>query len=229
MSEEVIEEKDKNIINETQRQSVEPQPLSKDTPVQEEIDISLKEKQKDEKTKVNARDNSYLKDIINAPKEQPDGGTSNHDEIKKRILSDSKPTISSLDSEYNEEDNDGIAELIVEILDWVLVEGLTWYSMSDSSKAYETDNQKKKILKKYLGKYLKKKQKKYPLEFFLIGAFLGIYLMAARKAHKDRKVNKPIKEEKERQQKQSGKSEKGSSRKRSVTKEIPLIHAEEVK
>lgn len=223
MSEE-IPQKDIDIINNVNSAAVEPKDLSKEAPVQEELDIAIKEKQKEEKTKVNYKDSSYLKNILNTPKEQPGGGTVNNDDVKKRLLGDAQP-LSDSTSQSNDGDNDGVAELIVEILDWLLVEGITFYACAETSKPYETDKEKKKILKKYLAKWLQKKSVSYPTEYFLFAAFISTYFISAVQAHKDRNVNKPIKEAKERIKRQSM-NYTGEKKKRRVKDDAPFVEAE---
>lgn len=193
---EEIDEKDRDIINNVPN-AVDSIDLSKEVPVQAEIDIDLKEKLKQEKTKINSRSSAYLGDIINTAKEQPGGGSTNKDDVKQRLLADSQPLSSAVTNANDAEDNASTADLMIEIADWILVAIIHWFSMADSDKEYQTGSDKKRVLKKYLAKFLEKKQAKYPVEFFLVMAFLSTYFISARKAYQDRKVNEPIKKARE--------------------------------
>lgn len=184
----VIKQEDVKVFTEGEPKKVEAKSLSDIAPTQSEIEIDPKEKLDTLKVKVNYKDKSYLNSILDQPTEKPGGGTDkpSNDDVKARLLTDTpNSTLTKVDSD----ESDSIAELIVEIVDWILVAVITWFSKDKSDKEYETDNGKKKILKKYLSKFLVVKQKKYPVEFFLIAAFLSTYFISARKAYSKREEN----------------------------------------
>jgi len=195
----------KEIIQAQPVKQVEATSLVTEVPVQsDEIDINPKEKPKHEKTRVNIRDNSYIKKIVDTPKENSSSAKETVSDIKARLASENTSTPIEPASES---DSDSTADLIVEVLDWLLVAGIHWYSLDESDKDYKTDANNKKTIKKHLAKYLLKKQAKYPVEFFLIVAFLSTYIIAGRKAYskrqevKEQRASKPRSDQREERKK----------------------------
>ena len=165
-------------------------PLSDDTKTETEIKIEEKEAKKEAKTKVKFNDASYLNKLMDTPKETPNSGNTLGDGnsgAKDRLLDSTAISDSSEDAGS---DSDSTADLLVELVDWVIVSFIASWSLDGNDKEYQTDNAKKKVLKKYLSKWLATKQEQYPIEFFLIMAFLSTYFVSGRKAFINRKENK---------------------------------------
>lgn len=177
-------------IKEHKIPKLEPTALSDETKTEEEIEINIKEQAKEQKTKINFRDNSYLKNHFNKEKEVPGGGSVNIDEAKKRLED------STTKQEPEEISTSSTADIVVEVLDWILVSFITWFSGDKNEKEYETDNAKKKILKKHFSEWILVKQKKFPTEFLLITAWLSIYFYSGKKAWNNRKQNEFLKKNK---------------------------------
>lgn len=224
MSEEIVtfNPEDAKVITQDPIKKVESKSLSDIAPVQSDINIDPKEKPKQEPTKINYRDKNYLKSILDQPTEKP-GGEDNkgNSDAKSRLLNDT-PTDSGSSSTASSEESKTTAGLIVELLDWMLVALITWWSKDKSDKDYVTDKAKKDILKKYLGEYLVKKQAAYPVEFFLIFGFLSVYVISGIKANSKRKTNLEIEKEEKatKQREREERQQRSTGKKRSIKDDV---------
>lgn len=232
-----------------------PKPLSSEAP-QSEIEIDPKKKAQDKKTIVNFKDKNYIKNIVSTPKDGASDGASssfshsssadnsseNLDEVRKRLAQSSQSSSSpgtepvSLSSsggggaaqseQPDDEDCEIAAELIIELIDWLMIMLIQWYAKDTDEKNYQSNEKTKSKLKKILKKMLVRMGKKYPLGVFFGITMMAMYFPAAKRAHDNRQkvlaeqerlaAEEAEKEAAREEARQSKKEESGKSKQRSI-------------
>ena len=178
----------------------EPIPLSAFRPKEEEpkekekvseIEVDPKKKSTDNKQKYDIKNSSFVTDLASQPTKpaSPSVGETTGasketvEDIRKRLDTEEKEEVSKL----TVEDFEYAAEVIVDVIDFILLFGIRWYSQDISDAEYKVPEEKLKKLKKNLAPLLMRVGKKMPMGMLFIIGILAVYLTPIRKAHEHRK------------------------------------------
>lgn len=117
------------------------------------------------------------------------------------LTSETKPTIEEFreqviaaEAETKEsltlEDYELIAELVIEVIDWIVSSGLMWISGDKSDEEYILNQKRKERLQSMLLRYLVKMDKKVSFGALFMFSLIIMLVGPTRKALKNRKLNK---------------------------------------
>ena len=181
---------------------VEEEKKISDEKISEKIpDLTSFKEEVPEKYKIEKGFSNYINDILqnhvpvlaNMP---------HHDgEDLTDLTSETKPTIEEFreqviaaENETKEsltlEDYELIAELVIEVIDWVVSSGLMWISGDKSDEEYILNSKRKERLQSMLLRYLVKMDKKVSFGALFMFSLIIMLVGPTRKALKNRKLNK---------------------------------------
>lgn len=177
----------------------EPQVLAKEPEVsatkevKAEAEIDIKAKPPSDKTTLDFKNSSLLKQYVTQPTAPSQsaagaapttpGTTQTVEQIRAKLIKEEEAEVQKM----TVEDFEDIADLIMDIFDTVAIFGLRWYAQDDIDSPYQIPVERMKKLKHRLSRLLMRMQAKIPMGFLFFAGLVMAYATPARKAHAHRK------------------------------------------